>query len=56
MVELGYGEQCDAEGLNCIPAPGKRLYAGIDWSAELPVSGPVRYTVTVVDETFKQEY
>jgi len=56
MVELGYGEQCDAQGENCISAPGKRLYAGLDWSAELPVNGPVQYTVTVVDESFKQEY
>ena len=56
MVELAYGEQCNAQGENCIPAPGKRLYAGLEWSAELPFDGPVRYTMTVVDETFKQEF
>ncbi len=56
MVELAYGEQCDAVGENCVSAPGKRLYAGLDWSAELPADGPVRYTLTVVNETFKQEY
>lgn len=56
MVELAYGEQCDAEGVNCVEAPGKRLYAGLEWSAELTRDAPVQYTVTEVDETFKQEW
>ena len=41
MIEFAYGEQCDATGANCTPAPGKRLYAGIEWSAELPRDAPV---------------
>jgi len=56
MVELAYGKQCASEEADCVNAPGKRLYAGLDWSAQLPIDGPVQYTVTVVDESFKQEF
>lgn len=56
MVELGYGQQCDADGTNCVSAPGKRLYAGLTWSAELPRDAPVVYTVTEGGQSFKQQY
>ena len=43
-VELTAGRQCDAG--HCVDLPGKRLYAGAQWTLELPSEGPVDYTAT----------
>lgn len=44
-VELTSGRQCNADGQRCADLPGKRLYAGADWTEALPGSGPVEYSV-----------
>jgi P pilus assembly chaperone PapD len=44
-VELTQGRQCDAANLNCRDLPGKRLYAGAQWTETLPGSGPAEYVV-----------
>lgn len=44
-VELTQGRQCDSAGQNCRDLPGKRLYAGADWTETLPSTGPAEYMV-----------
>jgi P pilus assembly chaperone PapD len=44
-VELIEGRQCDRAGAHCTDLPGKRLYAGAQWSETLQSAGPVEYTV-----------
>lgn len=44
-VELSQGRQCDAAGGACRDLPGKRLYAGADWTETLPGGGAVEYMV-----------
>lgn len=44
-VELIQGRQCDSASQNCYDLPGKRLYAGADWSESLPTTGPAEYSV-----------
>jgi len=34
-VELEHGRQCDASGKICSELPGKRLYAGAQWAAQV---------------------
>ena len=34
-VELTNGRQCDASGKSCVELPGKRLYAGAEWTLPL---------------------
>jgi len=41
-VELMNGRQCQAGGV-CADLPGKRLYAGAQWSLDLPGTGTVEY-------------
>jgi hypothetical protein len=44
-VELVGGRQCDAAHEHCTNLPGKRLYAGAQWSETLQLDGPVEYMV-----------
>jgi len=44
-VELTNGRQCDSSGQKCADLPGKRLYAGADWTETLPGAGIVEYSV-----------
>jgi hypothetical protein len=44
-VELIEGRQCDQARAHCTDLPGKRLYAGAQWSETLQSSGPVEYTI-----------
>lgn len=44
-LELIQGRQCNSAGEDCRDLPGKRLYAGADWTETLPSSGPVEYSV-----------
>jgi P pilus assembly chaperone PapD len=44
-VELADGRQCQSLGKGCLPLPGKRLYAGAQWSEPLKSGGPVEYDV-----------
>ena len=44
-VELVRGRQCGSSGKDCRDLPGKRLYAGAQWTQTLPSSGPVEYRI-----------
>jgi P pilus assembly chaperone PapD len=44
-VELADGRQCDAAGKACTPLPGKRLYAGAQWTQPLKTEAPVEYRI-----------
>lgn len=43
-VELVDGRQCSTRS-QCVPLPGKRLYAGASWTTELPLDAPAEYTL-----------
>lgn len=55
-VELVNGKQCRPAKAPCIELPGKRLYAGAEWSQELPWSGPVDYTVLENGRTARKSF
>jgi P pilus assembly chaperone PapD len=44
-VELTQGRQCELAKAVCRDLPGKRLYAGAEWTVTLPGSGPADYVV-----------
>ena len=44
-VELTQGRQCAGAGSACKDLPGKRLYAGAQWTETLPGAGPADYLV-----------
>ena len=44
-VELSEGRQCDSAGRGCTALPGKRLYAGAQWTEPLRSAAPVEYLV-----------
>lgn len=44
-VELADGRQCASPGKACVPLPGKRLYAGAQWTEPLKSTGPVEYNL-----------
>lgn len=44
-LELIDGKQCDSSGKACDELPGKRLYAGAQWTQKLKSSFPVEYTI-----------
>lgn len=44
-VEIVDGKQCNASQAECTKLPGKRLYAGTSWTAELGSDGPAEYTL-----------
>ena len=48
-VELTEGKQCEEGGKACRPLPGKRLYAGANWSQPLQRAGPAEYRVRTAD-------
>ena len=44
-IELADGRQCAAPSAGCTPLPGKRLYAGTQWTEPLKSAGPIEYRV-----------
>ena len=44
-VELIDGKQCAGAKSNCVELPGKRLYAGAEWTLELKSSAPADYVL-----------
>lgn len=44
-LELIGGRQCDESRKACIDLPGKRLYAGAEWTQQLRSDDPVEFTV-----------
>jgi P pilus assembly chaperone PapD len=55
-VELIDGRQCDTAAVHCTDLPGKRLYAGAQWSEPLQSSGPVEYTVRSAVGTERRKF
>ena len=55
-VELADGNQCDTSKTHCVPVQGKRLYAGAQWSTDLPLAGPVDFTILSSGERVRKTY
>ena len=54
-VELIDGKQCTA-GKSCAELPGKRLYAGAEWSQELKSASPVEYLVVSAGQSVRKTF
>ena len=54
-VELIDGKQC-AAGSSCTELPGKRLYAGAEWSQELKSAAPVEYLVVSGGQSVRKTF
>ena len=54
-VELIDGKQCATE-TSCVELPGKRLYAGAEWSQELKSAAPVQYSVVSGGESVRTTF
>lgn len=55
-VELFEGQQCDANGANCVEMPAKRLYSGASWRQELTRATPVEYSVKTGSKTVRRRF
>jgi P pilus assembly chaperone PapD len=54
-LELVDGRQCEAGG-KCVELPGKRLYAGAEWSEELRSPAPVEYRVVIAGRSERRTF
>lgn len=54
-LELVDGRQCEAGG-KCVELPGKRLYAGAEWSQQLRSSSPVEYRVVIAGGSARRTF
>ena len=54
-VEMFDGKQCDGAA-KCADLPAKRLYAGADWTIDLPSAGPVAYSVKGMTGTTQRHF
>ena len=54
-VELAAGKACRAKNA-CQDLPGKRLYAGAEWTVDAPAGVPVDYAVITADRTGHQTF
>lgn len=56
-LELVDGRQCRAVPSDCDPLPGKRIYAGAEWSQQLgSPSARVEYTIVSSGQSSRQTY
>jgi P pilus assembly chaperone PapD len=55
-VEVIEGRQCDAAHKKCEELPGKRLYPGTEWTAELKTSQPAEYTLKSPGQSLRKTY
>lgn len=55
-VELASGRQCDASGKSCSELPGKRLYAGAQWSVQLKSGMHAEFDVKSPTETVHKTF
>lgn len=55
-VELVDGQQCNPSGDHCEDLPGKRLYAGSDWTVPIRNGLPVHYLVHSPAGTVRQPF
>ena len=54
-VELIDGKQCTPDH-SCVELPGKRLYAGAEWTQELKSAAPVDYSVVSAGQTLRKTF
>lgn len=54
-VELIDGRQCSA-GSSCADLPGRRIYAGAEWSQELKSAAPVEYSVVSAGRSVRKGF
>jgi P pilus assembly chaperone PapD len=54
-VELIDGKQCTT-GSSCVELPGKRLYAGAEWSQDLKSTAPVDYSVVSGGQSVRKTF
>ena len=54
-VELIDGKQCAADK-SCVELPGKRIYAGAEWSQELKSAAPVDYSVVSGGQSVRKTF
>jgi P pilus assembly chaperone PapD len=54
-VELIDGKQCAADK-SCVELPGKRIYAGAEWSQELKTAAPVDYSVVSSGKSVRRSF
>jgi P pilus assembly chaperone PapD len=55
-VEMIDGRQCDAAGNGCSELPGKRLYPGAEWSADLKPGHHAEYMLKSPDESARKSF
>jgi P pilus assembly chaperone PapD len=55
-LELIDGKQCDVGRRACAALPGKRLYAGAEWSQQLGWDTPVEYTIVANGQSSRKTY
>jgi len=55
-VELTDGRQCDASGKICSDLPGKRLYAGAQWSEQLQPGRHAEYTLESPGQSVRKTF
>jgi P pilus assembly chaperone PapD len=55
-LELIDGKQCDSNGRNCVDLPGKRLYAGAEWTQQLKSNLPVEYSVVSNGQSARRKF
>ena len=55
-VELADGQQCDPARTHCVRVQGKRLYANAQWSTELPLAGPVDFSLVSSGQSVRKSY
>lgn len=55
-VELEQGRQCDATGKICSDLPGKRLYAGSQWSTQVKPGDRPEYTLRSPGEVVRRTF
>jgi P pilus assembly chaperone PapD len=55
-VELIDGRQCDSSGKICSDLPGKRLYAGAQWSEPLQPGRHAEYTLESPGQSFRKTF
>lgn len=55
-VEIVDGRQCNGGNAQCSDLPGKRLYAGAQWSVKLPFDAPAQYLLKSPGKVDRETY
>ena len=55
-LELADGKQCGSNEKNCTDLPGKRLYAGAEWTQQIKSNAPVEYSVISAGQSDRRKF